>query len=178
METNYINSSKAYFYDYITLTPKDSFLLQTIDCYEALGWELVKTEHSITGTTLATFKRNRKLAHKEQLRTLQGKLDSLIRTVDTLEAKRTSKAIGIALGLGIIGTLSFGGGLSFGIIDSTTIRIILGIVLGTVGLGICYLGFHFYNVIKTKKSKEIDQEISTKLDQIAAICEEAQKYRG
>lgn len=166
----------AYSYDYVTVETNEKFAIEYADCYEALGFELVKSERSIALKTALTFKRDRKIQNKEQLKKIQAKLDEALKAMNSLEAKKTSMSTGAAIGLGVAGTLTLGGGMCLCLLNTAIGTIIGGSVIGLVGMGIMGLGYLAYKKLRAKKTAQMNPLIDSKRDEISALCEEAQTY--
>lgn len=170
------NAKDAYSYDYVTIETNEKFAIEYVDCYEALGFELVKSERSIALKTALTFKRNRKIQNKEQLKKIQIKLDEALKNMNSLEAKKTGLPTGAAVGLGVAGTLTLGGGMCLCLLNTAIGAIIGGAAVGLVGFGIMGLGYLAYKKLRAKRTAQINPLIDSKRDEISELCEEAQKY--
>lgn len=169
----------AYTYDYVTVETNGKMVLETIDCYEALGWQLVKNEGTLSLKTAVTFKRNRKIGGKAELNKIQARLDEALSSINGYESKKTTTAFAAAMGIGIPGMLAFGGGMSLCLLKSAVIGALIGgIALGLAGLGLCGLGYLVYIKINKKKTAEMNVLIDKKREEISAICEEAYRQRG
>lgn len=168
----------AYSFDYVTVEANEKMALETVDCYEALGWQIVQREGGLGLKAALTFKRNRKIANKNELNKIQHKMDDALKAVNGYEAQKTTKAFAAAMGIGIPGTLAFGGGMSLCIAVGGTAAIIGGIALGLAGLGICGLGYLAYQKINKKKTTAMNILIDKKREEISGFCDEASKYRA
>lgn len=165
-------------YDYVTVDTSEKMVLETIDCYEALGWQLVKREGTLGLKTAVTFKRNRKIANKNELIKIQAKLDEALNMVNKFESKKTTKAFATAMGVGIPGILTFGGGMCLCLLNSAIGAIVGGVALGAAGLAICDIGYLAYRKINKKKINEMNVLIDKKREEISSICEDANKCRS
>lgn len=167
--------SDIFSYDYTTVEAKGNSAPEIADCYEALGWDLASHRESFGGGATLNFKRNRKIKNKDQLSRLQIKLDDAIRSIGELEERKTRSANIVAIIVGIIGTLVFGGGMCMCMLMPETWALVVGIVLGAVGAGICALGYLAYKKLRAKNTTAMNVLIDKKRDEISAICEDAHR---
>ena len=165
----------AYSYDYVTVETAEKFAVEYVDCYEAFGWQFVKREFAPSMKTALTFKRDRKIANKLELNRLQAKLDEALKQVNGYEQNKTTTAIGTAIGVGTVGALTLGGGMSLCILNTAIGAIIGGVALGVVGLAICGIGYLAYTKIRAKKSAAMSVLIDKQREEIGGLCEQAYK---
>jgi len=166
-------------YDYKTIKVKRSIETLVCDTYENLGWELTNTS-SVEGSLFyinLSFKRNRKLENKVELLKLQEKADSIVATIENLQAKKKNAGMIGALSTGIAGALVFGGGMSMTMLLKGVAPIIGGIALGLVGAGICALAYPLFKKINKRKNTEIQPILESEYDKLSDICEQAAKLR-
>lgn len=171
------SNEKIYSYDYKTAEAGQKSAPETVDAYEALGWEIVSESRGLTGSVALNFRRNRKVKSKDQLNRLQMRLDDSLNNIKIMEKKKTGTASAIAIFMGIIGTLVFGGGMSIFLteLNHQLWHYIAGGILGALGIGLCLLAYYSYLKIRDKKTKEMNVQIEKKRDEIAVICEDAQR---
>lgn len=166
-------------YDYKTIKVKRSIETLVCDTYENLGWELTNTssvESSLFYINLS-FKRNRKIEKKVELLKLQDKADNIIASIENLQNKKKNAGFVSALTTGIIGALTFGGGMSMSLVLQGIGYMIGGIALGLVGAGICALAYPLFKNINKKKNTQIQPLLESEFDKLADICEQAVKLR-
>lgn len=166
-------------YDYKTIKVKRSIETLVCDTYENLGWELTNTssvESSLFYINLS-FKRNRKIENKVELLKLQDKADNIIANIENLQNKKKNAGFVSALTTGIIGTLTFGGGMSMSLLLKGIGYMVGGIALGLVGVGICALAYPLFKNINKKKNIEIQPILESEFDKLADICEQAVKIK-
>lgn len=166
-------------YDYKTIKVKREIETLVCDTYENLGWELTNTsasEGSIFYVNLS-FKRNRKAENKVELLKLQERADAVIASIENLQSKKKNSGLASALTVGIVGTLTFGGGMSMTMVLSGVGYLIGGIALGLVGAGICALAYPIFKKVNKSKSAEIQPILESEFDKLADICEQASKLR-
>lgn len=166
-------------YDYKTIKVKRSIETIICDTYENLGWELTNTS-SVEGSLFhinLSFKRDRKIANKVELIKLQEKADNVVANIELLQNKKKSAGFVSALSTGIVGALTFGGGMSMTMLLSGVGYMIGGIALGLVGAGICALAYPLFKKVNKKKGDSIQPILESEFDKLADICEEAGKLR-
>lgn len=166
-------------YDYKTIKVKRSIETIVCDTYDNLGWELTNTssvESSLFYINLS-FKRNRKIENKIELLKLQDKADEIIANIENLQNKKKSSGFVGALTTGIVGALTFGGGLSMTMLLSGIGYMIGGIALGLVGAGICAVAYPLFKKINKKKNTEIQPLLESEFDKLSDICEQAATLR-
>lgn len=166
-------------YDYKTIKVKRSIETLVCDTYERLGWELTNTsavEGSIFYVNLS-FKRDRKINNKVELLKLQEKADNIVSNIENLQQKKKNGGFASALTVGIIGALTFGGGMSMTMLLSGVGYLIGGIALGLVGAGICALAYPTFKKSNKNTNAKIQPILESEYDKLADICEQAIKLR-
>lgn len=166
-------------YDYKTIKVKRSIETLVCDTYERLGWELTNTsavEGSLFYVNLS-FKRDRKINNKVELLKLQEKAESIINNIESLQQKKKNGGMIGALSVGIVGTLTFGGGLSMTMLLSGIGYLIGGIALGLVGAGICAFAYPIFKKINKNTNAKVQPILESEYDKLADICEQAIKLR-
>ena len=166
-------------YDYKTIKVKREMETLVCDTYENLGWKLTNTS-SVEGSLFyvnLSFKRDRQIENKVELLKLQGKADSVIASIENSQRKKKRSGLGASLTTGIIGTLTFGGGMSMCMLLKGVGFMIGGIALGLVGAGICALAYPLFKSINKKQSTKIEPIIESEYDKLSDICTQAGKLR-
>lgn len=166
-------------YDYKTVKVKREMETLVCDTYQNLGWELTGTS-SVEGSLFyinLSFKRNRKIDNKVELLKLQEKVDNNILMINSLQNKKKNSGLSTSIAVGILGALTFGGGLSMTMLLKGVGYMIGGIALGLVGLGICGLSYLLFKKINKKASIKLQPMIESEYDKLADICEQASKLR-
>lgn len=166
-------------YDYKTIKVKRDIETLVCDTYEALGWQLTSTsavEGSLFHVNLS-FKRNRKIENKVELLKLQEKADTAISNIETLQNKKKNAGFVGALSTGIVGALTFGGGMSMSMLLHQVGYLVGGIALGVVGIGICLLAYPLFKKTNKKQTAQIQPILESEYDKLADICEEASKLK-
>jgi len=163
-------------YDYKTVRVKREMEAMTTDAYENLGWEFLGS--SLAGGTIfhvnLSFKRDRKVANKQNLLKLQEKVDAALQNVDALQNKKRSAGTVPALAVGIPGALVFGTGLSMVLVlgAGSVGAAIGGIILGILGAGIAFLAYPLFKMIRKIQIKKIEPLLENEYNKLADICEE------
>lgn len=170
-----MENKNAISYDYKTVRVKRELETMLTDAYQNLGWEV--TNVSMAEGTLShvnvSFKRDRKIKNKIELLKMQDKIDGTLLNIEKLQQKKKNAGVPEGITVGVIGALTFGGGMSM-VTTLTGIGFLIGgIALGVAGVGIGLLGWLVHNKIKAKKLKEIDPIIEIEFDKLAEYCEKA-----
>lgn len=166
-------------YDYKTIKVKRSIETLVCDTYENLGWEMTNTS-SVEGSIFyvnLSFKRNRKIANKTELLKLQEKADGVIATIEALQSKQKNAGTAEAVTTGVVGTLTFGGGMSMCMLLKGVGFMLGGIALGLIGAGICALAYPLFKKLNKKKSANIQPILESEFDKLADICEQAAQLK-
>ena len=177
-KTTNATQPEAFGFDYKTVETAQKYAPETLDCYEAFGWELKARQEGVLGiNTSFNLRRSRRVKNKEQVNRLQLRMEDDLNYIKVMEKQKTSVASTVALIIGIIGALFFGGGMCMFMIDfdQQLWHYIIGGILAAIGLGVCLLGYVSYLKIRDKKTKIMNEEIEKKRDEIATICEDAQR---
>ena len=163
-------------YDYKTVIVKREMESMTCDAYENLGWELVGSSVS-AGTIFhvnLSFKRNRKIENKTNLLKLQEKVDTTLQNIEILQNKKRTAGSTPALATGLIGALTFGGGMSMVMVLGETIGFLIGgIALGLVGVGIGLFAWPIFKKIKRNSLIKLEPSLEDEYNKLADICEQA-----
>lgn len=104
---------------------------------------------------------------------MQDKIDNTLLNIEKLQTKKKNAGVAEGITVGVLGALTFGGGMSISLTLTGIGYLIGGIALGFVGIGIGLLGWFTHNKIKAKKIKEIDPLIEIEFDKLAEYCEKA-----
>ena len=168
-------------YDYKTIGVRREMEVMTTDAYENLGWELVGSSVSALAifTVNLSFKRDRKIANKTELLKLQEKVDNTLLNIEVMQNKKKTAGQVPALTTGILGALTFGGGLSMTIMlgAGTVAYMVGGIALGVVGFGIALFAWPIFKRVKRNSLKRIDPIIEDEFNKLSDICDEIKKIR-
>ena len=171
-------TTESFGFDYKTVETEQRYAPETLDCYEAFGWELRERSESILGIgTSFSLRRPRRVKNKEQINRLQMRMEDGLNHIKVMERQKTQKASTVAIIIGVMGALFFGGGMSIFMVqfDHLLWHYIVGGILAAIGLGLGLLGYVSYLKIRDKKTKIMNEQIEKKRDEIAVICEDAQR---
>ncbi len=162
-------------YDYKTVRVKREFETMLTDAYQNLGYEVtnVSMAEGTLNSVNVSFKRDRKIKNKIELIKVQNSIDNTLLNIEKLQAKKKNAGVPEGITVGVLGALTFGGGMSISLTLTGVGYLIGGIALGIAGIGIGLLGWLAHNKIKEKKLKEIDPLIEAEFDKLADYCEKA-----
>lgn len=170
-----MENQNAISYDYKTVRVKREFETILTDAYQNLGYEVtnVSMAEGTLNSVNVSFKRDRKIKNKIELIKMQDKIDNTLLNIEKLQTKKKNAGVTEGITVGVLGALTFGGGMSISLTLTGIGYLIGGIALGVVGIGIGLLGWFTHNKIKAKKIKEIDPLIEIEFDKLAEYCEKA-----
>lgn len=94
-----------------------------------------------------------------------------------MQSKKKSAGTGASIGVGVLGTLIFGGGLSMCMTLSGIGFMLGGTALGLIGAGICALAYPLFKKINKKANVSISPIIESEYDKLSDISEQAGKLR-
>ena len=90
-------------YEYKTKTVKAEDQPRAADMYEAFGWEITSAAPSLGGGVALSLKRDRKIAHKQELNKTERQAESVFETLLNLKRSVTLGASVFAYILGVVG---------------------------------------------------------------------------
>ena len=171
-------------YDYMDLVADGAEISFLLDSYGVFGWEPDEYashyrehthRHMINAGSKVTLplKRDRKIANKTELTRLQRNFEACVRELETLEKRKTSKAIILALIIGFIGTVFMAG--SVFAVAAKPPHILLCILLAIPAIIGWAVPYPLYQRIVAEESVRLDALIAQKYDEIHAICERGSK---
>ena len=157
--------NKDYFvsYDYKEIEDIGKKTAMLKNCYESLGWEIEREDNK-----KIIFRRNRKIINKMELTRLERCMEATFEEIDNLQKSKTRKASVISIALGLVGTVFMAGSV-FAVTANPPI-IWLCILLAIPGFSFWVLAPIIYPKIVSKRTKEINDIIEQKYDEIYAIC--------
>lgn len=159
-------------YEYQTKTVKLSDQSKAIDMYESFGWEVTQTNQTLGGV-LISFKRDRKINHKQELVRLERKAEETMDSISHLEKSKKSGATIFSVLFGIISALILGGGMSLIMVEKPSWTfLVVGVVLGVVGILLCSITYFIYKKMVEKKTKQVLPIIDEQNEQLANILEQ------
>ena len=121
---------------------------------------------------MITFRRDRRIEHRAELVRLEKSAQEIRATLDDLERGKTRAAKIFSWTFGVFSTLLAGGGMSLVMAGESTVKnLICGIVLGVVGIALCFVNYPIYNKIAFKKTKELTPAIDSGEEALANVLE-------
>lgn len=90
-----------------------------------------------------------------------------------MQSKKKNGGVIAGISLGVLGALTFGGGMSMSLVLSGVGYLIGGIALGIVGIGIGTIAYFVSKKVKAKTIGKVDPILESELDKLADICENA-----
>lgn len=160
-------------YEYKTKSVKNSEKARTMDFYEAFGWEATEVDSSVGGNCVITLRRDRRIAHRQELVRLEKKAEEERTSLESLEK---SKTLGANIFAGIFGAFSvlvFGGGISIVMTSTGSVaNMIAGTILGIAGIAFCCITYPIYKKIVLKKTKAVLSAIDSGEETLANVLEQ------
>lgn len=161
----------GYEYKEIAATGERASML--LDCYTNLGWEADENSLGRTDGRKIVLRRNRKIINKVELTRLQRNMEACMDDIDNMEKSKKTKASIVALILGVVGTAFVA--CSVFCITAEIPAIGLCILFAVPGFILWALAPMLYPKIVAKRTKEVNQQIAEKYDEIYGICEKGNK---
>jgi len=160
-------------YEYKEITVDKELESLYADGYQNFGWQLDGTSGIASGInyTSLKFKRDRKTLNKAELTRLQHQFDACANGITKLEKSKTSKAMILALIIGIIGCAFMAG--SVFAVTAAVPNIILCILLAVPGFIAWFLPYFIYKSEIIKCGQKVAPLIESKYDEIYETCEKA-----
>lgn len=173
MIENTKNQEKFAMNEYLQVNVKQNLVHLCSDCYHALGWTILNTSTGIDSVTLK-LKRDRKIKNRAALCDLQRKCEDAFTAIEKLEKSKNTKAIGISIGIGILGTAFMAGSVFAYIASMIPLCIILAIP-GFMGWGTAYF---LYKKFLIESIEKVNPIIDRNYDVIYEACEKASQLLG
>jgi len=158
-------------YEYTTVrVPRDLESIYT-DSYRNFGWITEATGTGLPGATTVTLKlkRDRALKNRPLVAELQRQADVALVDIAALERSTTSAALGLSIGVGIVGTAFLAGSVFS--IDAGLVP--LSIVLGAVGLVGWLAGYLVHGRVLARRSARVIPLIEAQYDVVYRSGEQA-----
>ena len=154
--------------EYLEVTIKGSLVPLCSDCYRALGWIIVDTSSGVDSIKL-TLQRDRKIKHRVALCDLQRKCETAFQTIERLENSKMTKALAVALGMGLLGSAFLAGAVFAYLASQLPLSVFLAIP-GFLGWGLPY---YLYHKVIRKSTDRMNPLIDENYDVIYEACEKA-----
>lgn len=168
-------------YEYASVrAPRDLESLYQ-DTYRGFGWTVESTEladpirplpltPAIQPTTITLkLKRDRNIRNRQMVQTLQRKAEVSLSTIARLEKSKTSRAIALAVSIGVVGA----GFLAGSIFLMNGGLLALSIVLGVIGLIGWAGGFLAYLGVKARRTATVIPLIDREFDALYETADQA-----
>lgn len=158
-------------YEYKELSVRNDLASFYLDCYENFGWKQDENFPSQErgGERFLKLKRNRKIVNKAELTRLQRHFEADMDEIFALEKSKTTRAMVIAMTIGILGTVCMAG--SVFAVTAETPMIWLCVLLAVPAFAGWILPYFVYQRIKAEKSRRVTPYIEKKYEEIYEICE-------
>lgn len=160
-------------YEYLSVEVASAKEALYADCYKNFGWIPDGREAGLGGAFKITlkFKRDRKIARKQELVKLQSKCENSLKQIERLENSKTAAAMGVSIGVGFLGTAALAGSM-FCFLAPLYVPFA---ILGAAGLALWAVPYFIYKSIKKNKTIKCNPIIDKEYDVIYDICEQGNK---
>jgi len=154
--------------EYIDVNVNQNLVQLCSDCYKELGWDIINASSAVNSVSIK-MQRDRKIKNRAALCDLQRKCEEAFSSIEKLERMKTSKAMGMSLGIGIVGT-AFMAGSVFAYLAS---MILFSIILAIPAFIGWTLPYFFYKKIYKETSTKVNVMIEHNYDVIYDSCKKA-----
>jgi len=168
MIENAKNENKFIINEYLEVNVNQDLVQLCSDCYHALGWIILNSSTGIGSVTLK-LQRDRKIKNRAALCELQRKCESAFIAIEKLEKYKTAKAMGVSIGVGLLGT-AFIAGSVFAFNASIIPLCVILAIPGFIGWGLAYF---LYNKFLKESTEKVNLIIEKNYDVIYEVCEKA-----
>lgn len=166
-------------YEYKTRMVKTQEQTRAMDMYEAFGWEITGVNTSADGRSTLSFKRDRKLKHRQELNRLERQAEDTFALIVGLNKAKTLGARIFAYTFGIIAALVLGGGMCLTMLtENSAPALVGGIILGIAGIALCAVNYPIYKKIAEKKTAQILPVIDDNEEKLANLLERGNDLLG
>lgn len=167
-------------YEYASARIPQDFEPLFRDTYAGFGWTMESTAansassvplapHSKPSSVTLQLKRDRNIKNRELVRTLQDDADVALTTIFTLERSKTSRAMIVAITIGIIGTACMAGS----VFAMNAGLAVLSVALGALGLFGWIGGGLSYREVKHRRTRQVTPLIENSLDALHEASSQA-----
>lgn len=162
------NENKLVMNEYLEVSVKSDLVQLCSDCYHALGWTIINSSSGIDAVKLK-LQRDRKIKNRVALCDLQRKCEDAFINIEKLERAKNTKAMALALGAGIVGTV-FMAGATFAYLAALISLCVVLAIPGFIGWGLPYF---LYKKNVKKSIDHVNPMIESNYDVIYEACEKA-----
>lgn len=160
-------------YDYKTIRTKKENKYRVLDIVGAFGYEVIETKELPTNVIISV-KRDSSISIKKELDEKMDEALTLVEGISNAEGKKKNKSLIISLTIGIIGILTFGGGMSAYMTGDGSFKFVtLGIVLGIIGIIIMIINEPIYKKLLENSISKYTPIIDEYNQRINKVLEEA-----
>lgn len=160
-------------YDYKTIRTKKENKYRVLDIVVAFGYEVIETKE-LTTNVIISAKRDSSISIKKELDKKMDEALTLVEGISSAEGKKKNKSLIISLTMGIIGLLTFGGGMSAYMTEDGSFKFVtLGIVLGIIGIIIMIINEPIYRKLLENSISKYTPIIDEYNQRINKVLEEA-----
>jgi len=162
------NENRLVMNEYLEVSVKSDLVQLCSDCYYALGWTIINSSSGIDAVKLK-LQRDRKIKNRVALCDLQRKCEDAFINIEKLESAKNTKAMALALGVGIVGTV-FMAGATFAYLAALIPLCVVLAIPGFIGWGLPYF---LYKKNVKKSIDRVNPMIESNYDVIYEACEKA-----
>lgn len=154
--------------EYIDVNVNQNLVQLCSNCYKELGWEVINTSIRMDSVTMK-MQRDRKIKNRAALCDLQRKCEEALTSIEKLERTKTAKAMGMSLGIGIVGTAF----MAVSVFAYLASMIPLSIILAIPAFVGWALPYFFYKKICNETNTKVNVMVDHNYDVIYDVCEKA-----
>lgn len=158
-------------YEYTTVRADRDLESLYRDAYRNFGWVVDGYASNVPGTSAVTLKlrRDRRIKNRALVLELQRKCQHALDSISSLERSKSTTAMAVSLGTGIVGSAFLAGSVFSLEADLTA----LSIVLGAIGLLGWVAGYVTHGRVKAKKTAQVTPLIDQQYDVVYETGEQA-----
>ncbi len=158
-------------YEYTTVRADRDLESLYRDAYRNFGWTVDGYASNVPGTAAVTLKlrRDRRIKNRTLVLELQRTCQHALESISSLERSKSTTAMAVSLGTGIVGSALLAGSVFSLEADLTALSIVLG-ALGLLGWAAGYLA---HGRVKAKRSAQVTPLIDQQYDVVHETGEQA-----
>lgn len=172
MNETKMNGNSIVMNEYLEVNVKQSLVQLCSDCYHALGWTVMNTRTGIDSVTLK-LQRDRKIKNRVALCDLQRKCEDAFTSIEKLERSKSTKAMSVSLGIGIVGTVFMTVSV-FAYLAALIPVCVIFAIPGFIGWGLPY---YLYRKLEKQSIIKVNPLIDSNYDIIYDACEKASQLQ-
>jgi hypothetical protein len=158
-------------YEYLTVRADRDLEPLYRDAYASFGWVVEGYASNVPGTpgVALKLKRDRRIKNRPMVLELQRRCEHALASIASLERSKSSTAMAVSLGTGILGSAFLAGSVFSLEADMTA----LSIVLGAIGLIGWVVGYLAHGRVKTRRTEQVAPLIDQQYDVVYETGEQA-----